>query len=91
MRGRSSSTAAGSARPKVRPRLPIPPLRQTLDKYLASLEPVLREDERAGGQSFAKAYALREKWVNDFEAGIGKVLQERLFGASLGVMHINNY
>ncbi|KAF9525641.1 acyltransferase ChoActase/COT/CPT [Crepidotus variabilis] len=79
MRSRSSSTAAGSTRPKARGRLPVPPLRQTLDRYLASLEPFLREDEKTGGQSFTKAFALREKWANEFESGIGKVLQERLF------------
>ncbi|KDR78870.1 hypothetical protein GALMADRAFT_244504, partial [Galerina marginata CBS 339.88] len=65
-------------RPKVRGRLPVPALRQTLDRYLNSLEPFLREDESRGGMSFVSAYALREKWANDFETGIGSTLQERL-------------
>jgi hypothetical protein len=64
------------------PRLPVPNLRQTLDRYLTSLEPLLLEDERRGGVPFEDAYALRRKWVDDFESGIGQVLQERLIGPS---------
>jgi hypothetical protein len=30
--------------------------------------------------SFSSAYALREKWANEFELGIGGTLQERLLG-----------
>jgi len=82
IQSRSSSTATSSTRPKTRGRLPVPALRQTLDKYLTSLKPFLLEDERTGGSSFDSAYALREKWADDFESGIGKVLQERLVGPS---------
>ena len=65
-----------------RTRLPVPILRHTLDRYLDSLEPFLREDERRGGMSFSSAYALRQKWANEFESGIGSTLQERLLGLS---------
>ncbi|KAF8969174.1 acyltransferase ChoActase/COT/CPT [Flammula alnicola] len=78
MQTRSQSTAASTTRPKARARLPVPPLRHTLDKYLTSLEPFLLEDESHGGMSFSSAYALREKWANEFESGIGHTLQERL-------------
>lgn len=66
------------------PRLPVPNLRKTLDRYLTSLEPLLLEDELRGGMLFEDAFALRRKWTNDFESGIGQVLQERLIGSSAG-------
>ncbi|CAA7266960.1 unnamed protein product [Cyclocybe aegerita] len=78
IQARSSSTTTSSVRKKTRGRLPIPPLRHTLDRYLASLEPFLLEDETHGGMTFSSAYALRKKWANEFESGIGHVLQERL-------------
>ncbi|KAF8150795.1 acyltransferase ChoActase/COT/CPT [Crassisporium funariophilum] len=83
MRARSQSTTSSStpiSRPKngSRGRLPVPTLRHTLDRYLDSLEPFLLEDERRGGMSYASSYALREKWANEFESGIGGTLQERL-------------
>lgn len=65
------------------PRLPVPKLDQTLRRYLASLEPFLLEDEARGGTAFDEAFALRQQWANDFENGIGKVLQERLHGMLL--------
>ncbi|KAF4597238.1 hypothetical protein EYR40_007690 [Pleurotus pulmonarius] len=60
------------------PRLPVPPLRKTLDRYLKSIEPFLLEDEAKGGQPFYDALALRTKWADEFERGIGTVCQERL-------------
>ncbi|OCH94373.1 acyltransferase ChoActase/COT/CPT [Obba rivulosa] len=60
------------------PRLPVPDLHKTLQKYLKSLEPFLLEDEARGGPPFKESYALREKWANDFEHGLGKLCQERL-------------
>lgn len=63
------------------PRLPVPDLRKTLDRYLASLEPLLLEDGQRGGLQFEDAYALRRKLADDFESGVGQVLQERLVGS----------
>lgn len=74
---RSNSTTSS------RPRLPVPPLRKTLDRYLMSLQPFLLEDEAHGGPSYSSAYALRVRWAEDFENGIGSECQERLLGLSL--------
>ncbi|KAL0574990.1 hypothetical protein V5O48_006978 [Marasmius crinis-equi] len=60
------------------PRLPVPELRKTLDKYLKSLEPFLLEDAARGGKPFDDALAVRAKWADEFCAGIGKKCQERL-------------
>ncbi|KAF8349055.1 acyltransferase ChoActase/COT/CPT [Amanita rubescens] len=65
-------------RPSQLPRLPIPQLRHTLDRYLASLEPLLLQDQADGRALYNSAYALRAKWADEFENGIGKVLQDRL-------------
>ncbi|TEB34514.1 carnitine acetyltransferase [Coprinellus micaceus] len=79
---RSTSTTAASViskpKPVYMPRLPVPELRKTLDKYLASLEPFLREDEKRGGMNYHSGLSLRKKWADEFEQGIGKVLQDRL-------------
>jgi hypothetical protein len=61
-------------------RLPVPPLRQTLDRYLRSVEPFLLEDEARGGTPFASSYALRAQWARSFENGIGRLCQDRLLG-----------
>jgi carnitine O-acetyltransferase len=63
------------------PRLPVPDLRKTLDRYLTSLEPLLLEEEQRSGIPSRDAYALRRKWADEFESGIGQVLQERLIGS----------
>ncbi|GAA6034359.1 hypothetical protein JCM8097_002687 [Rhodosporidiobolus ruineniae] len=65
------------------PRLPIPTLSNSLDKYLKSLRPFLLDqastqgkDERWVDQELQK----RRDWANDFEreGGLGRLLQERL-------------
>jgi carnitine O-acetyltransferase len=62
------------------PRLPIPPLRKTLDRYLNSIQPFLLEDEARGGTPFAESYALRVMWAEEFESGHGALAQDRLIG-----------
>lgn len=64
------------------PRLPVPPLRATLDRYLKSLEPILAQDEEKGKGKASEELKKRQQWAHDFENGLGKVLQERLIGAS---------
>jgi len=60
------------------PRLPVPCLRDTLQRYLASIEPILLEDEAKGGEPFQQAMQKRVTWAEEFERGIGSTLQERL-------------
>jgi hypothetical protein len=64
------------------PRLPIPDLRSTLDKYLTSIQPFLREDEANGLQPFDAAYAHQVSLTDAFAEGIGKICQQRLIGRS---------
>lgn len=77
---RPKSTVNTRKGPLVLPRLPVPDLRKTLDKYLTSLEPILLEDEVRGGTSYQSAYALRVKWADEFESNVGRLCQERLLG-----------
>ncbi|KAJ7104046.1 acyltransferase ChoActase/COT/CPT [Mycena belliarum] len=74
---RSSSTKAVPNALSL-PRLQVPELRKTLDRYLRSLEPFLLEDEAHGGLPFHSAYTLRAKWADEFAAGVGSLCQERL-------------
>ncbi|KIO31608.1 hypothetical protein M407DRAFT_67722 [Tulasnella calospora MUT 4182] len=60
------------------PRLPVPPLRASLDRYLKSLEPVLEQNEEQGGEAKDAALRARQEWAQEFENGIGKALQQRL-------------
>ncbi len=62
------------------PRLPVLPLRASLDRYLKSLEPIVAQDEEKGGESASQALKRRTEIANEFENGVGKVLQERLVG-----------
>ena len=62
------------------PRLPVPELQPTLERYVTSLKPFLREDEARGGTSYEEALALRTKWADDFRTGLGPTLQARLQG-----------
>jgi carnitine O-acetyltransferase len=61
-------------------RLPVLSLRQTLDKYLKSLVPFLKEDEARGGPPYDAEMDTQVKLVREFEVGIGSTLQERLLG-----------
>lgn len=69
-----------------RPRLPVPRLHDTLQKYLASVEPFLLEDEAKGGDPFHQAMQKRVAWAEEFEGGVGSTLQERLTGASYNLV-----
>lgn len=65
------------------PRLPVPTLEQTFDKYLKSLSPFLHQLEEQGkleGSTAEKELAKRKQWVQDFLAkgALGPKLQQRL-------------
>ncbi|KAI4521333.1 acyltransferase ChoActase/COT/CPT [Schizophyllum commune Loenen D] len=60
------------------PRLPIPDLQKTVDRYLNSLEPFMLEEDARGGMSYTSARTLRDRWATEFTEGIGATLQERL-------------
>ncbi|CAE6414425.1 unnamed protein product [Rhizoctonia solani] len=55
------------------PKLPVPALRPTLDRYLKSLEPLIAES----GQNDLEMQK-RVKMAEEFERGIGKLAQARL-------------
>lgn len=75
----SSMSTAARACPKA-PRLPIPDLHKTLQKYLRSIVPVLQDKEARGGTPFSVAYEQRVRWANEFEHDLGVVCQQRLHG-----------
>ena len=56
------------------PRLPVPPLQQTMEKYLLSVRPLLTDEE----------FACTKAAVDDFRKpdGIGELLQEKLVSRS---------
>ena len=58
------------ARQKSLPRLPVPPLQQTMDKYLNAIRPLVNDDQ----------FEQTRKLVEEFRkpGGIGEKLQEKL-------------
>lgn len=76
----SSTSASTTAIIPRLPRLPVPELRKTLDRYLRSIQPFLLEDEAHGGPLYEQSYALRVKWAHEFEKGVGVKAQEALVG-----------
>ncbi|BGP14742.1 hypothetical protein JCM10213v2_002693 [Rhodosporidiobolus nylandii] len=65
------------------PRLPIPTLEASLDKYTKSLRPILLEQAHKEGKGegwVEQELQKRRQWGQDFakEGGLGRVLQERL-------------
>lgn len=79
-RDTSTSPGAGIKAPTVLRRLPVPPLRNTLDKYLQSIKPFLLQDDLRGVSAFDSGYEQRVQWAKEFETGIGATLQARLIG-----------
>ena len=84
----STNPGVGVKARRVLPRLPVPPLRSTLDKYLQSLKPLLLEDHLRGASSFASTYQRRVQWAKEFEMGIGATLQARLLGTRYFSLHL---
>lgn len=67
------------------PRLPVPTLDKSLQRYIKSLRPLLLEKalkEGEGEESVEEGIRQREQWATDFENGLGRLLQERLKGKS---------
>ncbi|KAI8061163.1 acyltransferase ChoActase/COT/CPT [Gongronella butleri] len=50
------------------PKLPVPALSATMQKYLQSVRPLLNDED----------YQQTTKWAKEFESGLGSQLQERL-------------
>ena len=70
---------------KTLPRLPIPTLSNSIDKYLRSLRPLLLQKalkEGKGEDAVEAELKKREEWAKDFtkQGGLGVTLQERLKG-----------
>ncbi|ORY88754.1 acyltransferase ChoActase/COT/CPT [Leucosporidium creatinivorum] len=69
------------SRQKELPRLPVPTLDKSLERYIKSLRPLLLEKARQEGkgeESVEEGIRQREAWAKDFEEGLGRLLQERL-------------
>ena len=62
------------AKQKSLPRLPVPPLQQTMDKYLNAIRPLVNDDE----------FEQTRKLVQEFRkpGGLGEQLQEKLIKKS---------
>lgn len=81
--------APGTSQPKTfsrqraLPRLPVPQLDATLERYLKSLEPLLQQKEEFGelkGSSAKEELEKRRKWAEELmkEGSVGTKLQHRL-------------
>ena len=69
------------------PRLPVPTLAASLERYVKSLRPILLQRALAAGkdeQSVELEVQQRKIWAADFmkQGGLGATLQERLHGQS---------
>jgi hypothetical protein len=64
----------------IRPRLPVPILSDTLERYLESIKPFLLENARKGGERYEDALQRYVDLLGSFETGMGQRLQERLLG-----------
>jgi hypothetical protein len=76
------------SRQKELPRLPVPKLEASLDRYIKSLRPLLLEKalkEGKGEEAVEAGIRQREEWAQDFakQGGLGRLLQERLKGESV--------
>jgi len=65
------------------PRLPVPQLEDSLNRYLRSLEPILQQQEDLGelptGATAASELAKRRTWADELlKGGLGQRLNERL-------------
>jgi len=81
------------SRQKELPRLPVPTLDKSLERYIKSLRPLLLEKARQEGkgeESVEEGIRQREAWAKDFEDGLGRLLQERLKGASPAGLHLDS-
>lgn len=77
------------------PRLPVPSLASSMDRYVTSLRPVLLEKALQEGKGPAYVEAeldQRRAWAADFikHGGLGQTLQERLTGAWLYSSDLSN-
>ena len=76
----STEALAEQRQPAQLARLPVPDLHKTLQGYVQSLVPFLREQEVRGGTPFEVALNERLRWAATFEAGVGADCQRRLSG-----------
>ncbi|KZV97484.1 acyltransferase ChoActase/COT/CPT [Exidia glandulosa HHB12029] len=67
-----------TARQRQLPRLPVPRLEDTLQKYTRSLQPFVDDDAERLGLSVAEEVEKRDRLARTFRDGLGKTLQERL-------------
>lgn len=83
----SPSPRASSSTSKLRPlpRLPIPNLEKTVNRYLRTIEPFLENIAHRDGVSVDVVREQKRKLAEDFiiPGGLGRKLQERLHGSHI--------